>query len=148
MRMKALLYFIVIWSIACSSDAYWRVGRANSAAISFLIEYARTQAHSFEVSGRYDDRLTPYGASGLWKRTAQAYTDLEKHRYNCQFNIAGNKFNVRCMPMPSSGLQISFYVDESRTIRLTAYGDVGPSSPIVRLLPDEERELFGKLKER
>lgn len=139
MRKTLAAVFLLILT-GCSSDSYWRVGRTHTAAISFLIKYTVAQSASRKLGGQYDPELTSSGRSSEWKNLSQAYEKLLSYRYACRFDIADVRFAVTCAPSASSGLQNAYYVDETGAIRL-APGSVGPTSPQVRLLPEEEREL-------
>ena len=144
MRLRLFFTFLAALSYSCSIDYFpTRVDLANRAVVSFLIKYTRVQSNVFGLTRRYADELVPDGRSQEWHTLAHEYDSVKTHRYTCRFNLDKTRFVVTCVPEPSSGLRISFYVDETRAIRLSAEGVAGPASPRLRLVPEEERELYG-----
>ena len=142
-RLSAVFFAALVCG-SCSIDFFpTRVDRANRAVVSFLINYTRAQSSIFGLTGRYEHQLAPAGESSQWLTLAPDYAGVTAHHYTCRFDVHETKFGVTCTPEPSSGLRISFYVDESRAIRLSAKDLAGPSSPRLRLDPEEERDLYG-----
>ena len=96
---------------------------------------------NFHRIGHYDNPFSPRSVGGNVADLEQAYRVVQKCRYSCQFYSTGSTFAVVCTPEPSSGLRISYYIDESRSIRLTMHGVADRSSPLLSLNPEEERAL-------
>jgi hypothetical protein len=114
-----------------------RVGPANQAVIDFLVGYVRAQAKAHERTGRYG-RIVPGDTSMEWLNLAARYATLREREYGCRFETEEAKYTVTCLPTEPSGLKISFFVDESRAIRMSGDEVAGPGSPRVRLNPHDE----------
>ncbi len=136
---------LAVLSVGCSMDYFPdRVDLANNSVISFLINYVTIQTNIFGLTRRYDENLAPGGRSKDWQELSQNYAILRANQYSCSFDTAETRFAVTCTPKPSSGLRISFYVDESRTIRMSGEDVAGPGSAQLRLSRDDELKLFGQ----
>jgi hypothetical protein len=145
MRLRSLLAILAACAWGCFPDYYpTRVDRTNKSVISFLIKYARAQSRIFESNRRFDSGLFPDGTSNEWFGLAPDYERVLSNHYDCRFDFGGSTFHVTCAPRPGSTLRVSFYVDQSRAIRLSATEAAGPMSPRLRLTLKEEAELYGE----
>ena len=142
-EMSARYSVVILLGVATTScfihPSRNRVSDSNRTVISFLTEYSRVQLKEFALTNRYNSQLTPDGAAGDWLALAQDYARVTEHEYSCRFDVYPARFSVTCVPEWNSGLRISFYVDESCVVRLTADGLAGPSSPAVVRLPGSVR---------
>jgi hypothetical protein len=134
---------IAVCSVGCSLDYDTGFYRANEAVRAFLIGYARTQVDNRNRDHRYQTSLTPTGGSGDWLTLAPAYALVNKVGYTCRFEVHDVHYDVSCAPKASSGLKISFYLDETLLIRLSGEAPAGPGSLVVRLSSAEKRRLYG-----
>ena len=143
--MRWSLVLIPLGSIivsCCSIDYPSRVERADRTVISFLIKYVEAQVSAFEKTRVFDAELVPGSSSAGWTNITSGYAAVKARQYGCDFNVQTSRFQVVCSPSDDSRLRISFYVDETRIIRLSADHPAGPSSPALRLTPQEEHSLF------
>lgn len=142
MRRMLFISLLPLVMVGCSLHLFpSRVLQANRVVVSFLIGYARALVINFSRTGQYEASMTPQAGLERWPALARRYSQVRDHEYACRFEVQSERFNVSCAPLPSSGLRIAFYIDESRSIR-TAENSAGPSSPRLRLDEAEERELF------
>jgi hypothetical protein len=133
---------IAIASSGCIDRIPSRVQIANRAAISFLLKYAKTQNKVFASAHHFDQGLGPLvGNSQKWTELAPSYAVIRSQGYVCRFEVKEVRFAVTCLPGASSGLRISFYVDERRRITLSSDGAAGPASPEVRLTDQEKHQM-------
>lgn len=136
---------LVIGLQSCSiHSSASRVSNANKSIMDFLVRYGVCQAESLVQSKRYVPDLVARHApecDGL----ARSYAEVRKHEYACKFDVNRNEYSVRCLPSARSGLTISFYLDQSRAIRIADRGMAGPTSQRVTLNDVEERRLRGLL---
>lgn len=131
-------------SVACSIDYFpSRVGAANQSVVRFLISYRSSQAAFAATVGHFDAELKPSGQGRHWASLSSEYQAVLARQYSCQFQIERTRFNVTCFPQRSTGLLISFYQDQSGTIRIAGQGQAGPESPELRLTSKEKIQLFG-----
>ncbi len=124
-----VLLFLVLSS--CIHPTQSEVMPSTSAARHFLEVYSSTQESSISAVGIYDIQLTPEGGSVKWARLANTYGAVIQYGYNCKFNISRKSYAVQCEPELSLiNRRLSFYLDQSRTIRYSMKSKAGPTSPV------------------
>jgi len=147
MKMRWFLAIMAALSAGCTFDRYpSRVDVSKQTVVSFLIRYTRVQTEAFELRSEYDQNLAPQRGSILWPALDREYLNVRSYLYTCQFDISRAAFKVGCTPEPGSGMRLAFYIDETRSLRLSADGAAGPDSPRLRLSSNEEEELLGRHK--
>ena len=139
---RSLIGFFALSVIGCSYHPFpSRVSDAKKAVVAFLIDYARIQTITKNASGEYQPQLQVDGSSPDWTALSADYDRVIASEYSCRFNADKSTFAVTCVPDPKSGLQLSFFLDQSLAIRLSG-GIAGPRSSRLWLTADEERKLF------
>ena len=136
---------LLVCASACSIDYGNRVNQANSSVTAFLIKYGQLQLGAFDQSHQFDHRLTPKGNSLRWRAVESNYARVLSHRYKCSFEVNNERFSASCIADADSGLQTSFYLDQTLSIRVSGSTTVlaGPDSPQLKLTAAEEQELLG-----
>ena len=140
--VKVSLYFILILG-ACSPN----LSRAKMVSLrvpAFLVEYTRVQVMAEKRLGFFDKELRSNGRSGEWSTLQALYGRVEQQSYECEFQISEKHFSVRCQDKKASGQSLSYFVDESHVIRLTATGLADSTSPALRLVPEEVERMAGR----
>ena len=111
---------------------------------AFLVEYTRAQVMAQKRLGSFDKEIRPGGRSGEWTALVEWYGRVEQQSYGCDFQISEEDFFVRCQPKQARGQALSYFVDESHVIRLTATGLADSTSPALRLVPEEVERMAGR----
>jgi hypothetical protein len=135
-----ILLCIGLWNCTPHLDIR-SVNRTNGTIIDFLIKVVVQQDFYLQKNGAYDEFLRPAVDSESWEALAGDYRKVVASEYSCEFNILSTQFQVSCTPNSASGFRISFFVDNTRIVRMSADGTAGPTSPAVILTPAEERKL-------
>ncbi len=119
-----------------------RVAPANEAVISFLLKYCRDQEKAHAASGSYEERLVPSERFRVSMNLVNSYDKVSAYGYACRFTVSEIRFAAICDPLPTSGLLISFYADQSRAIRISTSGSAGMNSRLLDLDPMDQQRLL------
>jgi len=135
--------FLVLAPMGCSHNPQpSETSQSANAVINFLAKYVNTQAGVFQRLRQYDQNFAPNRGAQTWASVAEDYARVQAWEYDCRIEPAETSFSVRCTAKRSPSERLSFYVDETRVIRM-AIGQAGPSSPALRLNPYETQLLQG-----
>ena len=135
LRMIALIF-----SAACA--CYCGPGGvtlADRAVMSFLIHYSAEQASTWRNTGSYGDLMfSDHRAAGT---LSDAYLAVKDSGYECRSQVSVKSFRMWCAPEQTSRLQIGYFMDDSRVVRMDGSRSATQTSPARRLDPSESIAL-------
>lgn len=141
MRLLSAALITMILLACCAHRDPSRVQIANHLIISFLINYASAQVVQYHQTGHYHDEWAPDAISKLDPNLAALYAEVRQLHYLCSGSISKYSFSAACFPDSDSGLTLSFFIDQTLTLRMSGEGAANSESPVVRLT-DQERALL------